>query len=332
LGEKIFYNNVVFIISNSNNTEKMYDDDLDISFEAELRIILSDKEVIEFGIDEDTLREKLLEYKEKYPSHMIIRSGQVTKKFKNFLKGMKMYERNKERISFYISEERKKRWRRFLEIQQEIPTLSKLIREAVEFYIEKSHLSNDIDIEQNYLALKQHLTVIKGAMDFLLKEYSEKLGDEVINIIQDAFDQSLLIESKIRTTWDKIQDSENIDLFYIEDEPATMKLLRIISKAKNITFKGAKNGQIALEMLKQIKPKLIFMDIMLPDIDGFELCKSIKDDKTLKQIPVCYITCLQENEVKKRMEDTKADGYIIKPFDYDDIDRLINKYIPPKPN
>jgi CheY-like chemotaxis protein len=331
LGEKNFYKKVVIIISNSENKEKISDDKLDNDFEIELKIIKSDKEIIEFEIHEDFLREKLLEYKENYPSCIIIRSGQVTKKFKNYLRGMKMYERKKERISFYISEENKKRWRRFLESKEEIRTLSRLIREAVEFYIENSYFSNNFDIEQNHLALKQHLTVIKGALDFLLKKYSKKIEVEVLDIIQDAFDQSILIESKIRTTRDKTQDAENIDLFYIEDEPATMKLLRIISKAKNITFKGAKNGQIALEMLKQIKPKMIFMDIILPDIDGFELCKSIKDNKNLRKIPVYYITCLQEDEVKKRMEDTKADGYIIKPFEYDDIVNLINEYIPPKP-
>jgi len=318
---------VVFIISNSDKKEKIYDDDLDVDFEAELKIILSDKEVIEFGIDEHILREKLLEYKENYPSRIIIRSGQVTNQFKNYLRGMKMYERKKKRISFYISEEKKKGWRRFIESKEQIPTLSKLIREAVEFYIENSHFSNDLDIEQNYLALKQHLTVVKGALDFLLKEYSEQLGHVVLNIIQDAFDQSLLIESEIRTIEDKTQDTENIDLFCVEDEPGTMKLLRKISEAKEITFKGATNGQIALEMLKKIKPKIILMDIMLPDINGFDICKSIKNNKDLRDIPVYYMTCMQEDQVKGRMEDTKADGYILKPFYIDDIAKLIDEYI-----
>ena len=243
-----------------------------------------------------------------------------------------MYERKKKRISFYISEEKKKRWRRFIESKEQIPTLSKLIREAVEFYIENSHFSNDLDIEQNYLVLKQHLTVVKGALDFLLKEYSEQLGHEVLNIVQDAFDQAILIESKIRTIKDKTQDTENIDLFCVEDEPGTMKLLRKISEAKEITFKGATNGQIALEMLKKIKPKIILMDIMLPDIDGFDLCKSIKNNKDLREIPVYYITCMQEDKVKERMEDTKADDYILKPFGYDDIAKLIDEYIQTKTN
>ena len=327
MGETFFTTNVVFIISNSDNKEKIYDDNLDVDFEAELKIILSDKEVIESGIKEQILREKLLEYKENYPSHIVIRFGQVTNQFKNYLRGMKMYERGKKRISFYLTEEKKKRWRRFIESKEQIPTFSKLIREAVEFYIENSHFSNDLDIEQNYLPLMQHLTVVKGALDFLLKEYSEQLGNVVLNIIQDAFDQSLLIELKIRTIEDKTQDTENIDLFCIEDTPGTMKLLRMYSKAKEVTFKGAKNGQIALEILKKIKPKIILMDIMLPDINGFELCRSIKHNENLRDIPVYYMTCMQEDKVKGRMEDTKADGYILKPFEYDDIAKLIDEYI-----
>ncbi|GAG12421.1 unnamed protein product [marine sediment metagenome] len=112
MGETFFTTNVVFIISNSDNKEKIYDDNLDVDFEAELKIILSDKEVIESGIKEQILREKLLEYKENYPSHIVIRFGQVTNQFKNYLRGMKMYERDKKRISLYLTEEKKKRWRR----------------------------------------------------------------------------------------------------------------------------------------------------------------------------------------------------------------------------
>jgi len=171
LGKNFFTTIVVFIISNSDNKEKISDDDLDVDFEAELKLILSDKEVIEFRIQEHILREKLLEYKKNYPARIIIRFGQVTTQFKNYLRGMKMYERDKKRISFYLSEEKKKRWRRFIESKEQIPSFSKLIREAVEFYIENSNFSNDLDIEQNYLALKQHLTVVNVALDFLLKEY-----------------------------------------------------------------------------------------------------------------------------------------------------------------
>ncbi|GAG56428.1 unnamed protein product, partial [marine sediment metagenome] len=52
----------------------------------------------------------------------------------------------------------------------------------------------------------------------------------------------------------------------------------------------------------------------------------------LREIPVYYMTCMQKDKVMERMEDTKADGYILKPFEYDDIAKLIDEYIPPKPN
>ena len=70
------------------------------------------------------------------------------------------------------------------------------------------------------------------------------------------------------------------------------------------------------------------MDIMLPDINGFELCKSIKHNEKFKDIPVYYMSCMQEDKIKERMEDTKADGYILKPFEYDDIAKLIDECIP----
>ncbi|GAG84961.1 unnamed protein product, partial [marine sediment metagenome] len=49
--------------------------------------------------------------------------------------------------------------------------------------------------------------------------------------------------------------------------------------------------------------------------------------ENLRDIPVYYMTCMRDDKVKERMEDTKADGYILKPFEYDDIAKLIDEYI-----
>jgi CheY-like chemotaxis protein len=81
-----------------------------------------------------------------------------------------------------------------------------------------------------------------------------------------------------------------------------------------------------IEELKKSKPSVILLDIILPDISGYKLCKKIKSDKSLNDIPVYLLTAIPGSEVKKKLEETRADGYILKPFDFSDFEVLF-KYL-----
>jgi CheY-like chemotaxis protein len=62
-------------------------------------------------------------------------------------------------------------------------------------------------------------------------------------------------------------------------------------------------------------PKKILSDILLPDISGYEICKTIKLNNKLKDIPIFYITAVTEPEVSQKLKETGAEGYFTKPFD-----------------
>ena len=70
---------------------------------------------------------------------------------------------------------------------------------------------------------------------------------------------------------------------------------------------------------------LILLDIILPDISGYEICKRIKSDEKFKSIPLYYLTAIPGTEVEKNIEETGADGYILKPFDLSDFEPILNK-------
>ena len=76
--------------------------------------------------------------------------------------------------------------------------------------------------------------------------------------------------------------------------------------------------------MKNTVPKLILLDILLPDGSGYEICKKIKTDDKLKNIPVYYITAVPETEVHNKMSETKADGYFLKPFNISDFNILLD--------
>ena len=78
-----------------------------------------------------------------------------------------------------------------------------------------------------------------------------------------------------------------------------------------------------MDLLHRKKPKLILLDILLPDSDGYEICKTIKSDKSLNDIPIYYITAVPESEVRESLKKTGAEGYFLKPFNMSEFNLLL---------
>jgi DNA-binding response OmpR family regulator len=93
----------------------------------------------------------------------------------------------------------------------------------------------------------------------------------------------------------------------IEGRYETRRLFDYIFKFKGCSYIIAPTGKEGLEELKNTTPKLILLDIMLPDISGFKICKQIKNENNLKCIPVFYVTGIDIEEVKSQFEETGAD-------------------------
>ena len=315
------------IISKNNKTKKNSNGkDLD---NGSNRRSMTDEEIANLDIENKEVKQLMEEYQEETDKYAIWR-GSITEGFKKWLKGEKIYDRDKGRISLYVSEETKKNWQDFKE-SHEYSTISALIRESVDYYIEqKSDLfgeglrrMDDKTISNISHALKEPLTTIKGFSQLLLENYKEDLNEEVLETIKNIFDQSLLLENKIINILDNIAVEElhpQYDILLIEDDLATIRLLTSYFKSKGYKCKGVVSGTKGIEQIRGGVPKLILLDIILPDISGYEICKMIKDHKVYKEIPVYLLTAIPGSEVEKKMGEIKADGYILKPFDFSDFE------------
>lgn len=321
------------IISKNNKTKKNSNGkDLD---NGSNRRSMTDEEIANLDIENKEVKQLMEEYQEETDKYAIWR-GSITEGFKKWLKGEKIYDRDKERISLYVSEETKKNWQDFKE-SHEYSTISALIRESVDYYIEqKSDLfgeglrrMDDKTISNISHALKEPLTTIKGFSQLLLENYNEELNEEVLFTIKNIFDQSLLLENKIINILDNIAVEEThpqYDILLIEDDLATIRLLTSYFKSKGYKCKGVVSGTKGIEQIRGGVPKLILLDIILPDISGYEICKMIKVHKVYKEIPVYLLTAIPGSEVEKKMGEIKADGYILKPFDFSDFE-VIFQYL-----
>ena len=106
--------------------------------------------------------------------------------------------------------------------------------------------------------------------------------------------------------------NNKFSVLVVDDEPANIDiLLGILSPYYNV--KVAPSGAVALKIVQQFTPDLILLDIMMPEMDGFEVCKQLKTDRLLSQIPVIFVTALTQGESEEKGFKLGAVDYITKP-------------------
>jgi CheY-like chemotaxis protein len=120
-------------------------------------------------------------------------------------------------------------------------------------------------------------------------------------------------------------DRENEVLFnmptalIVEDEPEANKLLAMLVQLRGYRTDSAFTGSEALEKIGRTPPDIVFLDLMLPDINGYEVCKSLKNRKTTSAIPVVMVTARVAAENRLECFFVGADDYIPKPYTPDQI-------------
>lgn len=258
--------------------------------------------------------------------------GKITNGFLKWKQGEKDYYADKKRISVYVSTEIEKNWQNFLN-SHNYSSFSKLIRESVNFFIkEKTIFGADLIYDSEITGkaklvhlLKEKLTTIKGFIQLILENYRADINNDIISILNDVLDESEQLEKKII---DKLENRlltpTPCDVLLIEDDPSTVNLLKNYFESKNYSFKSAMTGIQGIDELNLITPRLILLDIILPDISGYNICKDIKSHEKYKSIPVFYLTAVPSFKVKEKMEETKADGFILKPFDFKNLKFLFD--------
>ncbi len=103
-------------------------------------------------------------------------------------------------------------------------------------------------------------------------------------------------------------------ILIVEDEESLLKLESILLTSKGYDVKGAAIGQEALDAIERDQPDLVLLDIMMPGLDGFEVCRRIKINPETKDIPVIMVTAKKSGDDMARGEEVGADWYITKPF------------------
>jgi len=116
-------------------------------------------------------------------------------------------------------------------------------------------------------------------------------------------------------------------ILIIDDEPDLLKALNTRFQAEGYDVITSKDGAKGLEKARKENPDLIILDLMLPKINGYRVCRFIKFDETCKHIPIIILTARVEDEDKKLGKEVGADYYMTKPFDNQELLDHIKNFI-----
>lgn len=123
---------------------------------------------------------------------------------------------------------------------------------------------------------------------------------------------------------------EKYRILIVEDEESLLKLESILLTSKGYDVKGVIDGASALKSVNENPPDLVVLDIMLPGIDGFEVCRQLKANPSTARIPVVMLTAKKSTQDYNRGLEVGAEAYLTKPFKsahvIETIASLIAKY------
>lgn len=128
-----------------------------------------------------------------------------------------------------------------------------------------------------------------------------------------------LTSNSTRPRGNKHLDTETLvqpaKILVVEDEPSLRTLLRAILEAAGYVVRMAEDGVYGLEMVQEETPDLILLDVMMPRMDGYEVCRRLKSNYATSQIPIIMLTAKAEAEDRFQGLDYGANDYVTKPYE-----------------
>jgi two-component system alkaline phosphatase synthesis response regulator PhoP len=120
---------------------------------------------------------------------------------------------------------------------------------------------------------------------------------------------------------------ESKKILVVDDEVDLVKTIQFSLEAEGYKVLVSYNGEDALKQSRKENPDLILLDIMLPKLDGYKVCRLLKFDEQYKHIPILMLTAKTQEKDKLIGKETGADEYITKPFDMDELMGKVKTYL-----
>jgi putative two-component system response regulator len=117
------------------------------------------------------------------------------------------------------------------------------------------------------------------------------------------------------------------NILVVDDVPANLTLLSGMLKEKGHRVRPVPNGKLALKAVENEPPDLILLDITMPEMDGFEVCRKLKQDKKFRDIPIIFISALTETLDKVKAFGSGGVDYVTKPFQFEEVEARVETHL-----
>lgn len=116
-------------------------------------------------------------------------------------------------------------------------------------------------------------------------------------------------------------------ILLVDDEPDLVETIRFSLENEGFTVLVSYDGEDALNQARKENPDLILLDLMLPKLDGYKVCRLLKFDERYKHIPILMLTAKTQEKDKLLGKETGADEYLTKPFEIDELLEKVKSYL-----
>lgn len=185
------------------------------------------------------------------------------------------------------------------------------------------------NIENTEVADNEEFVVVKSQRTTDVEPLKVDAGSSLPETKEEPAQVLLTPEEPKVLTKNRVDDRVNsqLPLALVVDDNEDFLNFMVESLSKKYRIKVAQNGRKAWEMIQELNPDVIISDVMMPEMDGNQLCKLVKSDKHTSKIPFILLTSCQSNEYRMEGLTVGADDYITKPFNVDILLLRIKKLI-----
>jgi diguanylate cyclase (GGDEF)-like protein len=118
-----------------------------------------------------------------------------------------------------------------------------------------------------------------------------------------------------------------VRIFVVDDHPDNVEIINARLSSRGFVIETASNGEEALRMVRENPPQLILLDVMMPIMDGYEVCRRIKQDASLPYIPIILVTARDSTQDKVEGLDAGADDYLTKPINFPELEARVRSML-----
>lgn len=189
----------------------------------------------------------------------------------------------------------------------------------------------DVNVNKKTGGTGLGLTITKRLIDLMNGEIRIESEENVGTTVTINLKNIKVYRESGKNKQNAIHDNDEIDfngetILLVEDNPSNREIVKGYLENYNLKIIVADNGKHAIELLKKFRPDIIFMDMMMPIMDGYEATKIIKADHSIKNIPIIALTAAALNHHETNIREI-CDNYLRKPFRKEDLLLMLNNYL-----